>query len=250
MSCRSERLVVTRMEDTNRVGESHHRSLITAAAVASFMMLIFGVTYRVVAAKLATPVKTKPIAQEVLDRLPLQIGKWKGQDVPLDKEIIRQTDTDALVNRQYTQEGSLKAVSYYVAAGVRVRDMEPHRPEVCYVGAGWTRIGRRTVELSLGGTAKLPCQVFEFSRGGLNAQKVVVLYYYIVDGQYSSDVSSLRWKAWWGSEAIGYVAQVEVVASKTQGGSAEELVCEFAIQSAFPTAELFRHQQGRTEAKQ
>jgi EpsI family protein len=241
------------MEQMKKTDESNRRPVIVAAAAAGFMMLVFGVAYRVVAARLAAPVEATPIAQEVLDRLPLQIGRWKGRDVPLDKAIIRETDTDALVNRRYVHESGLKSVSFYVAAGVRTRDLMPHRPEVCYTGSGWTLVERHAQELSLSDAGKLPCNVFQFSRGALSMQKVVVLYYYIVDGQYYADVSSLRSKAWRGSGAVGYVAQVEIVALITQtlsSDSAEKLVSEFAIESALPTAQLFRDRQEKTEAKE
>lgn len=241
------------MEQTKDTAAANRRPVIVAAVVAAFLMLVFGVAYRAVAARLAAPVKTAPIAQEVLNRLPLQIGEWRGRDVPLDKAIIRETDSDALVNRQYTHANGLKSVSYYVAAGVRARDLMPHRPEVCYTGSGWTRVEHHTAELSLGDSTRLPCKVFLFSHGVLSTQRVVVLYYYIVDGQYYADVSALRSKAWLGSAAVGYVVQVEVVAPVTQtmnNDSAEKLVSEFAIESAVPTVQLFRDQQEKAETRQ
>ena len=241
------------MEQTKDTAAANRRPVIVAAVVAAFLMLVFGVAYRAVAARLAAPVKTVPIAQEVLDRLPLQIGEWRGRDVPLDKAIIRETDSDALVNRHYTHASGLKSVSYYVAAGVRARDLMPHRPEVCYTGSGWTRVEHHTVELSLGDSTKLPCKVFLFSHGVLSTQKVVVLYYYIVDGRYYADVSALRSKAWRGSTAVGYVVQVEVVAPVTQtmnSDSVEKLVSEFAVESAVPTVQLFRDQQEETEPRE
>ena len=118
----------------------------------------------------------------------------------------------------------------------------PHRPEVCYTGAGWTLIDKRSQELPLSNEMKLPCNVLEFSRGTLNTNKVTVLDYYIVDGQYCADISLLRSKAWRGSGAVGYVAQIQIVASATTSltaGSAAREVSTFAVESASPISRLF-----------
>jgi EpsI family protein len=220
----------------------NRRPMIVAAVVASGLMLVFGLAYRVLAAKLEMPVDTIPVSQAALDRFPLQIGDWTGQDVPMDEAIVRATDTDAHLNRRYVRHGGLEAVSFYIASGVKARDLMPHRPEVCYTGAGWTLTDRRSVELPLSDSMKLPCNIMQFSRGVLNTQRVVVLDYYLVDGQYCADVSLLRSKAWHGSGTVRYVAQIQIFAPVTQVSDAEatvKLASGFAAESAAPTASLF-----------
>ncbi len=231
------------MNQTKDNGPSPHRSVIVAAAVASFLMVVFGVAYRVVAARLMAPGNLAPIAQEALSRFPFQMGDWKGEDVPLDEAIIRQTDTDAHINRHYVRRKTGESVSFYVAGGVKARDLMPHRPEVCYTGAGWTLDQGRTLKLTLRDGTELPCKIFRFSRGAFSTQKVIVLYYYIVDGRYYADVSSLRSQVWRGSGAFGYVGQVEIVASVGEpvgSDMAERLVSEFAVETAVPTVDMFK----------
>ena len=107
---------------------------------------------------------------------------------------------------------------------------------------GWTRIDRRSVELPMSDGMQLPCRILQFSRGTWNTEKVIVLNYYIVDGQYCQDVSHLRLKIWRGSGAVGYTAQVQIVASVTDSmitDSAERMVCEFAVESASSISRLF-----------
>ncbi len=225
------------------------RGGIVAAAAASVLMLIFGWRYRVLAARLEAPVDTTPVSQETLDRLPMQIGEWTGQGVPLDKSVVRATDTDAHLSRRYLGRGAAENIWLYVACGVKARDLEPHRPDVCYTGAGWTFIDRRTVELPLEDGTTLPGNFMRFSRGLLSKEKVAVLYYYIVDGEYCGNVSLLRSKAWRGSGTVGYVAQVQVVTSILSDLNADlatEIVLQFAAESALPVARLFE----RAEDKQ
>ena len=236
----------------------NQRPVIVAAVVAGFLMLVSSIAYRVLAARLDAPVNTTSLPPAALERLPLQIDDWTGQNVPLDEAIVRATDTEAHINRRYSRHNASENISLYIAYGVRARDLMPHRPEVCYTGAGWTLIDKRSKELPLSDGMKLPCSILQFSRGTLNTMKTVVLDYYIVDGQYCRDVSLLRFKAWRGSGTVRYVTQIQIVASATSNltaDSAARLVCDFAAESASSISELFesteedRHSdKGRLEA--
>lgn len=200
-----------------------------AAVVAGFVMLLSGWAYRALAVQIGTPLRTTAIAPDALDGVPMRIADWVGQDVPLDKAVVRRTDTDTHINRRYTR--GLESVSLYVGCGTRTRDLMTHRPEACYVGAGWTRTGRSPRELPLSTGGVLPCVVLEFSRGGLNASKIVVIHYYIVDGDYCQTSSEWRYRFW----RIGYVAQVEIVAAVTDSLPLDDvtrIVCGFAADSA------------------
>ena len=221
---------------------SNQKAAIVAAIIASFLMLILGLGYRVLASRLSAPVDTIRISPEALQQLPLQLGGWTGQEVPLDEAIVRATDTDAHINRRYLRRNGLESVLLYIASGVRARDLMPHRPEVCYTGSGWTLTDRRSMDLPLSNGMKLPCNVLQFSRGTLNRSKVIVLDYYLVDGQYCHDVSLLRSKAWRGSGTVDYVAQVQIVtsiASAQTAHSARTIISDFAVQSASSITDLF-----------
>jgi len=225
-----------------KIENPNPRPVMIAAITASFLMLILGLGYRVLAARLAAPGNATPISQDALKLLPLQIGDWTGRDVPLDEAIIRATDTDAHINRSYSRNNGLEFVSLYIATGVKARDLMPHRPEVCYTGAGWTLIDKRSMELPLSDGTELPCNVMQFSRGILTTKKIVVLDYYIVDGEYCRDVSGLRSKAAKGSGTVRYVAQVQIVTSispNQTADSATKTVSTFAVESASLIAQLF-----------
>jgi EpsI family protein len=186
--------------------------VVVAAVVAAFLMVAFGIGHRVLAARLAAPGNATPISSEALAGLPMQIGDWTGLEAPIDEAIVRATDTDAHVSRRYVRNNA-ESVYLWIAAGVKARDLMPHHPEVCYTGSGWTVVGHDVVEVPLDDDVTLSCSGYLFSRGSFNLEKVLVLYYYIVDGQYSHDVSLLRSKAWRGSGTVDYVAQVQVVTS-------------------------------------
>jgi EpsI family protein len=211
-------------------------SVIIAAVTASLIMLGFGVTYRTLTARLTNPEDISPMSPDALEKLPLQIGDWTGQEVPLDEAIIEATDTDAHINRQYSRNNTSEQVLLYIAAGKRARDLMPHRPEVCYTGAGWTRVKSDSVELQLDDETTLSCSVFQFSKGTLNTKNVIILDYYIVDGQFCRDISLMRSKIWRGSGSISYVAQVQIVTDITTERTADaavKTISAFAEESAW-----------------
>ena len=76
----------------------------------------------------------------------------------------------------------------------------------------------------------------------MTPEKIIVLDYYLVDGQYCHDVSLLRKKAVLGSGGIKYVAQVQIVTSIAAAQtthSARTIISDFAIESASSIADLF-----------
>lgn len=214
------------------------RRPLIATVAASVVMLASGLGYRALAVRLAAPGDATPIPAFALEGFPLEIGVWTGQERPIDPNLAAATDTDAHISRQYSRSGGLEAVSLWVACGVRTRDLMPHRPEVCYTGNGWTLRDRRAADLPISEDRSLPCNILRFSRGTLNLQDTIVLYYYLVDGQYCRDVSEWRYNL----KGIGYVAQVQIVTSASANqtvDAAERLVSAFAADSAVPLVALF-----------
>ncbi len=204
-----------------------------ALCVALAVLLAAGAGYRILAARHVALDTSTPIPRGTLARVPLEIGDWRGQDVPMDERVVRRTDTDDHINRSYRRSGG--TVFLFVGYGIRLRDLAPHRPEVCYPGAGWTLDGVRNVDLPLSDGGTLPCRILRFHRGGLEARSVVVLNYYIVNDESCPDVSLLRSKAWSGRRdgTLRYSAQVQITAPEDMGRfGAEALVRDFAAEAA------------------
>ncbi len=220
--------------------EQTYRRATAAAVAASCVMLVFGVTYRVMAARLTAVTSTTALDKDVLAGLPLQLGHWSGRDVALDGVLAERTDADAHINRQYTSRDGRESLHLYVACGTSTWKMTYHRPEICYPGAGWELAERRTTSLALGKGEVLPCTFFRFVRHGLEAEEVIILYYVIADGRYYSDFSLLDSRTRGVFSPLAYVAQVQIIASS--GGAAvrsvEERLSDFALTSVEPLNEL------------
>lgn len=223
---------------------SDMRRSAVAAAVAAAILFACGIGYRVLAARLARPVESSPLPPGTLAKFPLELADWSGREVPMDQAVIRATDTDDLLNRNYTRRSGGDSVGFYVAYGVRARDLMPHRPEVCYPGAGWTLNSSEPAQVTLKDGSRLACQLYRFTKGaGLTDQRIVVLNYYIIDGAYCADVSALRSSAWRGQDAVNYTAQVQVTcAEPAYGGfsAGAESVRAFAAAAAVELSQLLR----------
>ena len=223
------------MTEQGLFGPSLPRSWYAAPGIAILLFLSAGVAFRGLSDYLTRPVDSVPLPAGALDRIPLEIGGWVGKDVPLDEQVIQATDTDALINRRYAARDGSGSVGLYVAYGIRGRDLAPHRPEVCYPGSGWTPIRADDVNLPLRDGVILKCRVLRFSRSGLDIRRIVVVNYYIVDGEPSPDVELLRSKIWRGSTGIRYMAQVQLVCSTSPLVTieiAERQAIAFAAESA------------------
>jgi EpsI family protein len=218
--------------DVATVPQPTGRSFRTATIVGVVILLFTGGGFRALASYYSRPSTSVPIPKGTLAKLPLIIGEWSGQDIPLDVEIVRRTDTDDLINRRYQRAGGSQAVSLYVAYGVRLRDLSPHRPEVCYPGAGWTLDENKSMELKGADGSQVPCRLLRFHKGALISDKILVLSYYIIDGQYYPDVSLLRSKAWRAYTAGSYSAQVQFMCPDSTEYEAEKYARDLAARSS------------------
>ena len=220
----------------------NNKPVILAAIAASLLMLTFGLTNRILQARLSNPVSKVPIDPNALEKFPMQIGNWTGMTTSLDDEIASRTNADALINRQYSLGGTSESVSLYIACGTRTSEIMAHHPMVCYPGNGWKLIDKSAVELPVQNGMKLTCNIFRFSRGELEKQRVTVLHFLIVDGSYIRDISLARTSLWRLTSSVNYIAQVHIVSSSRvieTADSANRIVSEFAVDSAPSIAEIF-----------
>ena len=203
-------------------------------AAGMVLLVASGVGYRTLAARYNRPTSSVPIPPGTLAKLPLELGDWVGRDRPLAEAVVRATAVDDHISRRYRRLDGRGSVSLFVAYGVNLRDLAPHRPEVCYTSVGLVLEETREATLTATDGVDLPCRVYRFKRGGLAAESVTVLNYYIVDGKYCPDVSLLRSKVWRLSLQADYSAQVQITCGGSPRGSttAGGLVRTFASDSA------------------
>ncbi len=211
-----------------------------AVALAVTLLVASGIGYRVMGGRLSEIHASVPLPRGTLGRLPVQIGEWRGVDTPLDAAVVEATDTDDQLCRSYTRRGGRGAVALFVGYGVRMRDLMPHRPDVCYPGAGWTLSSRKALDFPMEGGDVLPCIEYRFERGGAKNSRIAVLNYYDISGTLNRDVSLLRSKASRTDDDVDYVVQVQMVTAIRPfgGGGDTQGAQSFAVQMAPQLREL------------
>ena len=149
-----------------------------------------------------------------LSELPLVFGSWEGVDVPVDPQVVQVAKNDDYVSRRYYNRSNGKFVDFHLAYTARPANMLGHRPSVCYPAQGWQSTEPQEVELTLTNGKRMACLVHQFSRDLPNPENLVVLNYYILQGQPTAD-----WTDFWGpkwrrpnvaKDPNFYVAQVQV----------------------------------------
>jgi hypothetical protein len=225
----------------------NRKRVFSAALTAGLLILILGLTYRVLEAKLFTPLSDIPVDPTALDDFPLQIHDWIGQDIPIDEAeiIMDKIRAEACINRCYSCDKSARSVLLFIAAsGVTEGTMVGHPPEVCNVFSGYKLIDQNFVELNIGNSLKLPCKILQFEQGGsLGTVKKVVLYYYVADGEFYGDRSQLRVEVRRGPRTVNCIGQVQIAASSKEISNADslvEIVSDFAVESAPLISDMFK----------
>lgn len=172
---------------------------------------------RVLAASDAAPVALNhPLAE-----LPLEIGPWRGTEIPLDKRLLDFAGCDDSVYRHYVAGGSGDSLDLYVAYAARPAKMLGHRPQQCYPAHGWMHQETRKSRIDLPEQPGFDCLIHLFRRPPPGHGTVMVLNYYVLRGRHVTE-----WTEFWGPswrrpnlsrDPSFYVVQVQVSAAFEDG---------------------------------
>ena len=217
------------------------------AWILGFLLLLCGgITYRIVASRLKLVVGTPIILPMPLDTLPRQVEHWVSEDVPIPANIQRVAGNDAFVNRLYTNKVSKQWANVYLAYTAHPRTMLGHRPQVCYVAAGWVHDRTEQSTVISDKSREIPCLIHYFHRYAPDREETAVLSFYIVNGQLTCDESVFSGVGWRTPNISGdpahYVAQVQISSAlENSARAAAERIAE-------PVLDLLPDQNGRVRA--
>jgi EpsI family protein len=159
---------------------SNRRFLILVA------LLLLGIGFSLVFGRLGHPFASTAFrAPRIpLDRFPLVIGSWTGEDEPLPDRVRDIAGMDLHLNRKYISESGESVHLYLAYYGNRQRGMRTiyHNPTVCLDAAGWTQVGRQKVRVRTDSdeVEELRATLYTFRRMGRSTQ---ILSFYLVDDE-------------------------------------------------------------------
>jgi EpsI family protein len=119
--------------------------------------------------------------REPLSQLPMQIGKWKGQDLaPMDSKIQAVLGVDDYIDRVYYSPESVP-VSLYVGYYQSQREGDTiHSPLNCLPGAGWNPVKRGNIAVHFEDGRKIEINRIVIQKG---IDRQLVLYWYQSHGR-------------------------------------------------------------------
>ncbi|MHC4157793.1 MAG: exosortase-associated EpsI family protein [Planctomycetota bacterium] len=178
------------------------------------LVILAGIGYRVLASRLKLVVGTPVRLPIPLSSLPIEIGNWTGKDAPIPLNVQRVAGTDDFSNRLYTNKLNNKWANVYIAYTARPRTMLGHRPQICYPAGGWVHDSTRLSEVVSKMGTKVPCLINRFHMPAPSYEERIVLNFYIVNGQLTSDESVFSGVGWRTPNIAGdparYAAQVQI----------------------------------------
>ena len=109
-----------------------------------------------------------------IDQLPLQLGDWHGEDLPIDDPKLLYADEH--LQRIYVHQETGQKLKLWMARSSQSEDRK-HHPEVCMAVAGQPEVvsGRKNIELP---GHERPVQQFQFGTQG--RQMLVYYWHYTV----------------------------------------------------------------------
>ena len=126
-------------------------------------------------------------------RMPNLLGRWKGIDRPLSKEILAAVGADVVVNRNYVNlDDSAAKVSHHLAVFSDWSQGIFNNPISCYKAAGW-KLRDETVEpVYIDSLKSFRMSISRWERG---RESVMVMYWYQLGNHVllkRSELESLR----------------------------------------------------------
>jgi EpsI family protein len=190
-----------------------------SAILACLVLGVSGVGYRYAALHLNALAKRPLLPAVALSAFPLRIGPWEGEDHPLSETTLQIAGNDDYVSRVYRKLGTDDAVSFYVSYTSQPRTMAGHRPDLCYVGAGWNLEETEERQLQTADGRDLPILVHTFRKPPPDMTRLFVVNYYLVNGRATSDYrdfSGLRLRlASLARERVDYAAQIQIASTSS-----------------------------------
>jgi len=182
--------------------------------LAVLLLVCSGITYRALASRLKLVVGTPVELPVPLSAFPKQIGHWAGKDVPISENIQRAAGNDAFLNRLFINKSSNLWANVYIAYTAHPRTMLGHRPQICYVAGGWVHESTELTNMTSSTGREIPCLLHRFRRPSPETEETVVLNFYIVNGQLTSDERVFSGMGWRTPNIDGnparYVTQVQI----------------------------------------
>jgi len=130
-------------------------------------------------------------------RVPLSIGAWEGEDLPVDEVVRKTAGAVNYVSRKYTNVNTDRSVVLWLIVG-HSRDITRHTPNICYPSSGFRQAGsqlRHNIDLSNGKPAVFYTAKFEKEDAlSRNIERVFWTFNHPAENQWEAPEQGARWR--------------------------------------------------------
>jgi EpsI family protein len=191
-------------------------SLIWVFAV--IIIILSGITYRVLASRLKYVAETPVNLTFPLSNFPKQVGNWVGDELPIPnitKEYMERYFADDFLSRRYINETTNAwADVYIVYCSSQPGGIIGHQPQVCYPAHGWIHDNTEPSQFISQAGQQIPCLIHRFHKPAPFYDQIVVMSFYILNGQLTTNENDFSGLLGRRPNIAGnparYVAQVQV----------------------------------------
>ncbi|MDD5458150.1 MAG: exosortase-associated EpsI family protein [Phycisphaerae bacterium] len=180
----------------------------------ALLVINLGLLYRKHASFIHGVVEKPAVLPIALKFLPQKTQTWNSRDIELSAEVRQAADCDDYVNRLYADEASGEYANLYIAYSSRPRTMVGHRPDTCYTANGWMNLGTKKTEFKTANGVGVPCLIHRFKKSFPREDEILVLNFYVLNGQIVNEESGFSGLGWRTPNIKGdpafYVAQVQI----------------------------------------
>lgn len=186
--------------------------------LAVILVLLSGIAYRVLASRLRLVVGTPINLPVSLGVFPVRIGNWVGKDLPIantTKEYMEKNFANDFFSRRYINaESNTWSDVYVVYCSSKPGGILGHQPLVCYPGYGWIHDSTEPTQFITRAGRQIPCLIHRFHKPAPAYNQIVVLNFYILNGQITTNEDNfsgpLGRKPNIAGDPAQYVAQVQI----------------------------------------
>jgi len=186
--------------------------------LAILLLVSAGIAYRIPARRLKHLGEEPFMLSVPLYNFPKQIGKWLGSDINIPtttREYMEKNFADDFCSRRYVDSiEKIWADIYVVYCASKPGGILGHRPGVCYPAHGWLLDTTEASQFTTQSGRQIECLIQKFSKPAPSLDEVVVLSFYVRNGQITTkenDLSGLFGRKFnLSKDPSRYVAQVQI----------------------------------------
>jgi EpsI family protein len=147
----------------------------------TFVLLAGSFIATIAAQFLGAGAQQELVAAAPIDQIPQQLGRWKGNDVPVTDEIREMLTADAIVHREYRDLG-YEVTAWVIYWSSRNMVKGYHHPDVCWRNRGF-RQEKRDLALIAAGGGTIPVTVREFANDSEKRPTRQLILYWTQEGR-------------------------------------------------------------------